>query len=33
MYDKKDLVYLDMKPESAIKYIVSGGVLIPREFT
>lgn len=32
MYDKRDLVYLDIKPESAIKYIVSGGVLIPREF-
>lgn len=29
MYEKKDLIYLDMKPEAAIKYIISGGVLLP----
>jgi uncharacterized membrane protein len=29
MYKQTDLVYLDMKPEAAIKYIVSGGVLTP----
>jgi len=31
MYPQNDLIYLNIKPESAIKYIVSGGVLIPRE--
>lgn len=29
MYAKKDLIYLDMKPEDAIKYIVSCGVITP----
>ena len=29
MYDQKDLIYLDMKPEAAIKYILSCGVLNP----
>lgn len=29
MVDRKDLIYLDMKPEEAIKYIVSVGVLAP----
>ncbi len=31
MYKKEDLIYLDMKPDEAIKYIVSCGVLTPRE--
>ena len=29
MYKKEDLIFLDMKPEDAIKYIVSCGVIIP----
>jgi uncharacterized membrane protein len=29
MYERKDLILLDMKPEDAIKYIVSCGVIIP----
>lgn len=29
MCKKEDLVYIDMKPEEAIKYIVSCGVLVP----
>jgi uncharacterized membrane protein len=29
MYKQKDLIYLDMKPEDAIKYIVSCGVIVP----
>ena len=29
MYTKEDLIFLDMKPEDAIKYIVSCGVIIP----
>ena len=31
MYKKEELIYLDMKPEEAIKYIVSCGVLAPQE--
>ncbi len=31
MYDPADLIYIDMKPETAIKYIVSGGVLAPEK--
>ncbi len=29
MYPKKQLIYIDMRPEDAIKYIVSCGVIIP----
>ncbi len=29
MYKKEDLIFLEMKPEEAIKYIVSCGVIIP----
>jgi uncharacterized membrane protein len=29
MYKREDLIYLDMKPEAAIKYIVSCGVITP----
>lgn len=29
MFKKSDLVYLDIKPEDAVKYIVSCGVIIP----
>jgi len=29
MYKRKDLVFVDMRPEEAIKYIVSCGVIIP----
>jgi len=29
MYKQEDLIYLDMKPEQAIKYIVSCGVIVP----
>lgn len=29
MYPKEDLIFLDMKPEDAIKYIVSCGVITP----
>lgn len=29
MFEEKDIIYLDMKPEDAIKYIVSCGVIIP----
>jgi uncharacterized membrane protein len=31
MYKQEDLIYVDMKPEDAIKYIVSCGVIIPDE--
>jgi uncharacterized membrane protein len=31
MYKKKDLIFLDIKTEDAIKYIVSCGVIIPEE--
>jgi uncharacterized membrane protein len=31
MYKQDDLIYLDMKPEDAIKYIVSCGVIVPEE--
>jgi uncharacterized membrane protein len=31
MYRKEDLVYVDMRPEDAIKYIVSCGVIVPPE--
>ncbi len=30
MVDHKDLIYLDMKPEDAIKYVISVGVLTPQ---
>lgn len=33
MYNKKDLFYLDIKPEEAIKAIVSCGVIIPGQPT
>lgn len=29
MYKKEDLIFLEMKPEDAIKYIVSCGVILP----
>ena len=29
MYKESELIYLDMKPEDAIKYIVSCGVVTP----
>lgn len=29
MFSKKDLIYVDIKPEDAIKYIVSCGVIVP----
>ena len=29
MYKKEDIVFLDLKPEQAIKYIVSCGVITP----
>ena len=29
MYPKKDLILIDMKPEDAVKYIVSCGVIVP----
>ncbi|MBS3904252.1 MAG: DUF502 domain-containing protein [Simkania sp.] len=29
MFSKKDLIYVDIRPEDAIKYIVSCGVIIP----
>lgn len=31
MYRKEDLIYVDIKPEEAIKYIVSCGVIVPEE--
>jgi uncharacterized membrane protein len=31
MFKREDLVLIDMKPEEAIKYIVSCGVIIPKE--
>lgn len=31
--DQKDLIYLDMKPEEAIKYIISCGSIVPEERT
>lgn len=31
MYKKRDLIYLDMKPDEAIKYIISCGMIIPKE--
>lgn len=33
MFKKEELIYLDMKPEDAIKYIVSCGVIVPPEAT
>jgi uncharacterized membrane protein len=33
MYPRKDLIFVDMKPEDAIKYIVSCGVIIPSTST
>ena len=29
MYDPKDIIYLDMKPEVAIKYVLSMGLISP----
>lgn len=29
LYPKKELIYIDMKPEDAIKFVVSCGVIIP----
>lgn len=29
MFKKKDMIFLDLKPEDAIKYIISCGVIIP----
>ena len=29
LFEKKDLIYLDMKTEDAVKYIVSCGVIVP----
>lgn len=29
MFEKKDLIYLDMKTEDAVKYLVSCGVILP----
>ncbi|MGE5196798.1 MAG: DUF502 domain-containing protein [Anaerolineae bacterium] len=31
MYNREELILVDMKPEDAIKYIVSCGVIIPRD--
>jgi uncharacterized membrane protein len=31
MYKKEELVHVDMKPEEAIKYIVSCGVVVPEQ--
>ena len=31
MYKKEDIIFLDMKTEDAVKYIVSCGVIIPEE--
>jgi len=31
MYNEKDIIFLDMKPEEAIKFIVSCGVIVPPE--
>lgn len=31
MFKKSDLIYLDMRPEEAIKYIVSCGVIVPED--
>lgn len=31
MFDKSELIFVDIKPEDAIKYIVSCGVIIPNE--
>jgi len=31
MFDKKDLIFLKMKTEEAIKYVVSCGMIIPKE--
>ena len=33
MYKKEDLLFLDLKPEAAIKYIVSCGVITPEHST
>ena len=33
MFKKEELIYVDMKPEDAIKYIVSCGVILPGEKT
>lgn len=32
MFKKEELIYLDMRPEEAIKYIVSCGVIVPGAF-
>ncbi len=29
MFPKEDLIYVDMKPEEAIKFIISCGVIVP----
>ncbi len=33
MYKKEELIFLDMKPEDAIKFIVSCGVIIPGSYS
>lgn len=33
MFQQEDLIYLDMKPEEAIKYIISCGSIVPEERT
>lgn len=33
MFKQEDLIYLDMKPEEAIKYIISCGSIVPEERT
>jgi len=33
LFKQKDLIYLDMKPEDAIKYIISCGSIVPQERT
>jgi uncharacterized membrane protein len=33
MYPKEQLIYIDIRPEDAIKYIVSCGVIIPPDIT
>lgn len=32
IYKESDLIFLDLKPEQAIKYIVSCGVIAPESF-
>ena len=31
MYRRQELIYLDMKPEDALKFMISCGVVIPEE--